>query len=162
MSRISIESEMDSVRDEIDGAVSDSLTNKQGSGIFDIAVDKARRKIRAHGAVWTNEMIESFKVQLQKDGFGDFYALIDNVSDHADPQNDGAEFDAPPPPENLLPWVTDHMYLFETDSAYDAANALSIHLYQNGLDGIHFMAAARKYLEVEGESDLEHKVNHRL
>lgn len=161
MSKQSIAREIQNVERDIDRAVQDSMSNKRGTGIFNVAVDRAKRKIKEENAVWQGKLLESFAIEVDRHGYG-YFARIFNRADYADAQNDGAEFDAPPPPEALLPWVRDHMYVFDTGDPREAADNLSHYLYETGLDGIHFKAVMMEYLETEAEDDLEKKVNAKL
>lgn len=165
MSRASIKREIERVRDEVqddlDKAMGADGRNPYGNTVKEGAKDAANKVLRTHGRVWQEDLLNSYEMLSLGtwQGFSKRYLFINNAK-YAGAHNTGATFDAPPPPENLMPWVLDHMYVFETDNAYEAANNLSFHLYENGLEGVRFMQAAEEYLDgSSAEVNLEFLAN---
>lgn len=158
MSKRSIRSEIRSVENEIDRAIEDGMSGRKG--VMDNAIEAAKRRIRRKDRVWHERVLKSFKKEISD--YDGVYTIV-NTAYHAKFVDEGGEFDNPPPPENLLPWVRDHMFIFtEYDDPEDAAQALSISLYRDGLDGIMFTESMLRYLNTEAETDLEQLVNAEL
>lgn len=149
---------MRNVENEIDRAVEEGMSGRDG--VMDNAIEAGKKRIRRKDRVWHERLLESFIKEI-----GDYdgmYSIV-NTAFHAEFVDEGGDFDGPPPPENLLPWVRDHMFAFtDYSDPEDAAQALSFDLYEDGLDGIFFTEAMLRYLQEEGERDLERFVNKEL
>lgn len=169
MSKNSIRKEIQRATREIDNAVKDGVEGTAyHDGILDEAIEAGQKRIRRKDRVWHKQVLHGFKKETSGEYSG-VYQIVNRarysevVDEGVAPAGKHGPFKSPPPPENLLPWVQDHMYVFSdyTDPR-DAAEALSESLYERGIEGIFFTKSMIRYLENEAEYDLERYVNRRL
>lgn len=113
------------VSDDIEEAIRSGIKNSIGtgsaSGIGDDMEMVARLKIREEGAVWTEQLLNSFRYTATRRG-DDYVLVFQNTAEHAAPVNDGADYgDEGPPLANLIPWVRAHLVQFwDSDGDGDA------------------------------------------
>jgi vacuolar-type H+-ATPase subunit H len=161
MSKFSIEKEIRQAEREIEKAVDEGVTGE--NGILQEAIDRGQETISDAERVWHKQVLNGFMTKVKSEN-PKVYQIF-NRAKYADVVNEGAEYDSPPPADALLPWVRDHLYLFDAEkypTARDAAWAVSWDLYENGQEGILFTAVMLEYLNIEAEADLERYLNRRL
>lgn len=97
------------IHDAIDEGIKDATGRRSSHGISDIMSAEAKGKIRAEGAVWTGELLESFQVRYLQRG-PRIIVVFENDADHAPALEYGAEYgDEGPPVHALIPWVMTHL-----------------------------------------------------
>lgn len=147
--------------EKLDAEISREVEKAMGTedthgSILQEAVGAGRKRIRRTGRFWQRDLLREF--DAFQDG-PDEYKIVNELI-YAAAHDKGAEFDSPPPPENLLPWVRDHMFAFDNyEDPRRAAGALSQELYEDGLDGIFFTETIIRYLEHEAPRKLERYLN---
>lgn len=173
-----IEAVCQDIQDSFDDAVDDSQEDI-GRGMK----ATARQQIVDEGygpggAVWTGELINSFKVE-EWEYADEFYISLINYSDHAIYVEEGAEYAAKAPPvEALKPWVRDKLAPFYRPSSSggfeelangpikptpqrveELAFALQEILKTRGLRAVGFMEAAEDWAFARGYHIVRENIN---
>jgi len=104
---------VDQIEDAIVDGIEKAADKRRKHGIATQAEEVAKKRIREAGAVFTEELIESFEIDHTRTG-GTWHVTLENTSDHAAPIEYGAEYgEEGPPVAALIPWVVVKMQGFD-------------------------------------------------
>lgn len=97
---------------QIEDAIKDGIA--EGSAETGVEAEQvAKQRIRKVGAIFTGDLLNSFDIDIRKQG-GNLVVRLTNDSDHAGPIEYGAEYtERGPPVVALIPWVRAKMTGFQ-------------------------------------------------
>jgi len=120
--QISIQNEnvVSQIEDAIVDGIEKSIDQRRSTSVPKQAEKVAKKRIREAGAVFTEDLVESFEIDYKRTS-NTWHVTLENTSDHAAPIEYGAEFgEEGPPVAALLPWVIVKMRGFDVpESSYD-------------------------------------------
>jgi hypothetical protein len=186
MAKLNIDVNVDEngIAKRVEEAIEDGVENA-AEDISEQSTHVAKTEIVEEGAVWRGDLLASFEDDVKKQG-DDVILKIQNISEHAEPVENGAEYSNKKPPiQELLPWVRDklnHMRFDDPewvmsiasyfrnrgdfsgwgDSEIARAYWLQQKIYQEGLDPVKFMEAAEEWVRRHGDQVVKNNIEKEL